>query len=93
MVATYCEVRLRTWYSWCSLQFIRFEIKGNPPPQQNKTKQQKTKQKQKQTRKKTVDIIKTLIAVSSHSKQFISSRSISESPRTGTKQHISRRQI
>ena len=49
MVATYCEVRLRTWYSWCSLQFIRFEIKGNPPPpsktKQNNKKQNKNKNK------------------------------------------------
>ena len=61
MVATHCEVRLRTWYSRCSLRFIRFEIKGNPPsppPQQNKTKRQKTKQKPKQTRKKLLISLK-----------------------------------
>ena len=47
-----------------------------PPTKQNKTTKNKTKTKTNQ--KKTVDIIKTLIAVSSHSKHFISSRSLSD---------------
>ena len=62
MVATHCEVRLRTWYSRCSLRFIRFEIKGNPlsppppPTKQNKTTKQQNKNKNKPEKKLLISL-------------------------------------